>query len=43
MKRIWTTQEGQHRQLTWTIRGFQRLDYQPKSNHGLDLSPLAHM
>jgi hypothetical protein len=34
------SQEDQKSQLTRTLGGFQRLNHQPKSLHGLDLGPL---
>jgi hypothetical protein len=36
---IWTLQEDQQSQVTWTLRGFQRLKHQPKSIQGLDPGP----
>ena len=43
LKRTGTPQEDQQSQLTWTLRGSQRLNHQPKSMHGLDQGPLAHI
>ena len=41
LKGIGTPQEDQKSQLTWTLRGSQRLNHQPKSEHGLDLGSLC--
>ena len=38
LKRTGTTEEDLQSQLTWTLGDFQRLNHQPKSKHGLDLS-----
>ncbi|EDL37377.1 mCG1046215, partial [Mus musculus] len=43
LKEIGTLQEDQQSQLTWTTRGSQKLNHQPKSIHRLDLGLLAHM
>jgi hypothetical protein len=39
LKGIGTPQEDQQCQLTWTLGSSQRLSYQPKSIHRLDLGP----
>ena len=41
-KRTGTPQEDQQYQLVWILEGFQRLNHQPKSEHGLDLAPPPH-
>lgn len=42
-KMIGTPQEDQQSQLTWTVGGFQRLNHQLKSEHGLDLGPCPYV
>lgn len=39
-KRTGTPQEDQHSQVTWTLWGSQRLNYQLESKHSLGLGPL---
>lgn len=40
LKKTGYPQEDQQSQLTWTLAGHKRLNYQPNSEHGLDLGLL---
>ena len=39
LNEIGSPEEDQQCQLTWTLRGSQKLDHQPKSKYELDLGP----
>ena len=39
-QRTETPQEDQQSQLPWTLEGFQRMNHQPKSGHGIDVGLL---